>query len=62
MFGGEHYHVYDGTTMSDETYYTVVGGSNKGSTARFYLLFRFGEQYEKTPSKENEESVIDYSL
>lgn len=62
MFGGEHYHLYDGTTMSDETYYTVVGGSNKGSTARLYLLLRFGETYEQVPDKGHDESVIDYSL
>jgi len=56
MFGGEHYY------LNNETYYSVIGGSNKGSTARLYLLLRFGEQYEQTPDKTHEESVIDYSL
>ncbi len=62
MFGGEHYRTYDGTTVGDETYYTVIGGSNKGATARLYFLLRFGEEYEQTPTKRTEDAVIDYSL
>ena len=62
MFGGENYRTYDGTTTGDTTHYTVIAGSNKGATARVYLLLRFGEQYEQNRPKSQTESVIDYSL
>ena len=51
MLGGENY----GASIDDSSSYTLTSGSNKGVTAHFYLLFRFGEQY-------NESSVIDHSL
>ncbi len=57
MFGGENYKNYDG----DTTHYTATGGTNKGATARLYLLFRFGEQYDKA-SSQKAESVVDHSL
>lgn len=62
LFGGENYRDYDGTTIEEETHYSVYGGTNKGVTARFYLLFRFGEQYEQNGKEFPNRSVIDDSL
>ena len=62
LFGGEKYRDYDGTTIEGETHYSVYGGTNKGVTARFYLLFRFGEQYEQNEKEISSRSVIDDSL
>ena len=47
MLGGESYH-------TSSTQYTLTSGTNKGVTARLYLLFRFGENYK--------DSVIDDTL
>ena len=46
MIGGERYRTYDGTTTGDDTHYTTIAGTNKGITARVYLLLRFSEHYE----------------
>ncbi|WP_345976890.1 hypothetical protein [Sulfurimonas sp. HSL3-7] len=62
LFGGERYRDYDGTTIEEETHYSVYGGTNKGLTARFYLLFRFGERYEQNEEEFSDRSVIDDSL
>ncbi|MGB6019005.1 MAG: hypothetical protein WBF77_05360 [Sulfurimonadaceae bacterium] len=62
MFGGEDYKVYDGVTTGDTTYYTAYAGTNKGLTARLYLLFIFGEQYEERTYNYTDQSVIDHSL
>ena len=53
------------TSIDDTTYYTALAGSNKGATARFYFLVKFGEQYEQNSQREQKnrnEGVIDYSL
>lgn len=57
MFGGENYQ-----TSDDVTHYTALAGSNKGATARVYLLLRFGEQYAQKRDKTEMESVIDHTL
>jgi len=62
MFGGEYYRTYDGSVTGDTTYYTVVGGTNKGSTARFYFLLRFGESYDEKGADRADDSVIDHTL
>lgn len=62
LFGGENYRDYDGVTMEENTHYSVYGGTNKGVTARLYLLFRFGEHYEQNEEDFSNRSVIDDSL
>ena len=57
MFGGENYQTSDGIS-----HYTALAGSNKGATARVYLLIRIGERYEQNTNRPQVESVIDYSL
>lgn len=37
-------------------------GTTRGATARFYLLFRFGEQFQRVPSQPAQSQVIDSSL
>ncbi len=62
MIGGEDYQTYDGVTTGSTTYYTALGGTNKGVTARVYFLLRFGEQYEPKVHKSQQDSVIDNTL
>jgi len=62
MLGGESYRDYDGATIGDTTYYTVLTGSNKGTTARFYFLVKFGEQYEQNKASTHTPSIIDPTL
>jgi len=37
-------------------------GKKRGATARFYLLFRFGERFDQSTDVQQEQSVIDQSL
>jgi hypothetical protein len=37
-------------------------GTTRGATARFYLLFRFGEQFQRAPGQPAQPQVIDSSL
>ena len=62
MIGGENYRNYDGATIGDTNYYTVTAGTNKGLTARFYLLVRFGEHYEQNQASTPIQSIIDPTL
>lgn len=44
---------------SDSEAYT---GTNKGATARFYVLFRFGEEFQKQAPQSADQGVVDQSL
>jgi len=61
LFGSERYRSYDGVTIGDQDYYTLLAGSNKGATARLYFLVKFGEHYtERSPAEAS--SLIDPTL
>jgi len=57
LLGSEKYIDLDGVSRN-----SGYVGTNKGLTARLYLLFRFGEHFERCPDDIAERSVIDESL
>ena len=49
---------YDGVFYDDDSY----SGSASGLTARFYVLFRFGETFQKQAPQSANQGVVDQSL
>jgi len=57
LFGSEKYR-----DINDVAHTSGYVGTNKGLTARLYLLFRFGEHFEERTEESAEDAVIDHTL
>ena len=57
LFGSEKYRDID-----DLSHTSGYVGTNKGLTARLYLLFRFGERFEERAEESTDDAVIDNTL